>query len=431
MRRRTVSKSAGDRAPVDTPAVVSYSLRQLVLYALRLGALGFGGPVALVGYMRRDLVERRRWITEAEYAEGLALAQLAPGPLAAQLAMYLGYISHRTRGAALVGLAFVAPSFLMVVALGWAYVRYGGLPWIHLVFYGVGASVIGIIAASAYKLTQRTVGRGWLLWVVYLVLAVTTVLTTSEPIVLVVLAGVVVWLVKAPPRVPRLWHTRGAESSGRGSGRVMSLAPLSLASILSSLASIVVSAVASVTAAAMATWATLWALLIFFVEAGAVVFGSGLAIVPFLYGGVVQDHHWLTNQQFVDAVSVALLTPGPVVITSGFIGYLVAGFAGACVAALGTFLPAYVFTIVLAPAFKRYGKRPDVAAFVQGVTAAAVGAITGAVVILGRQSIVDLPTAVLALATLALLLKTTKVPEPLIVLGAALIGLMIYPLFHP
>jgi chromate transporter len=183
-------------------------------------------------------------------------------------------------------------------------------------------------------------------------------------------------------------------------------------------------------AAATGTLGTIWALFLFFTEAGALVFGSGLAIVPFLYGGVVQGHHWLTNQQFVDAVSVALLTPGPVVITSGFIGFLVAGFAGACVATLGTFLPAYGFTIVLAPVLRRYGQRSGVAAFVRGITAGAVGAITGAVVILGRQSIVDLPTAILALATFGLLVRTTKVPEPLIVLGAALVGVLIYPLFH-
>lgn len=200
-----MNKSAGSRSPVNTSEAACYSLRHLVLYALRLGALGFGGPVALVGFMRRDLVERRRWITEAEYAEGLALAQLAPGPLAAQLMMYLGYVHHRIREAALVGLAFVAPSFLMVVALGWAYVRFGGLPWIHLVFYGVGANVIGIIAASAYKLTRRTVGQDRLLWVIYLVLAVTTIITASEQILLVMIAGVVVWLVKAPLSLRPSW----------------------------------------------------------------------------------------------------------------------------------------------------------------------------------------------------------------------------------
>lgn len=416
-------------APVEAPATEAYSLLELVCYALRLGALGFGGPVALVGYMRRDLVERRRWISESDYAEGLALAQLAPGPLAAQLAMYLGYVHYRIRGAALVGLAFVAPSFLMVVALGWAYVRYGGLAWIHVVFYGVGASVIGIITASAYKLTRRIVGRDPLLWAAYVVLAFTTILTASEQVLLVLLAGLAVWLVKAPPRHVWTWWPRRVrhepeerpERSGSRSNRLFGIAPLPVASLLVSAASVVVTT----------SWGGLAALFVFFVEAGAVVFGSGLAIVPFLYGGVVREHHWLTNQQFLDAVAVALLTPGPVVITAGFIGYLVAGLAGACVAALGTFLPAYGFTIVLAPAFNRYGKRPAVVAFVQGVTAAAVGAISGAVVILGRQSIVDLPTALLALVTLGLLVKTTKVPEPLLVLGAALIGLLIYPLVHP
>jgi chromate transporter len=411
---------AGDArpaAPINRPEPVEYTLSDLTRYALRLGALGFGGPVALVGYMRRDLVERRRWIAEADYNEGLALAQLAPGPLAAQLAMYLGYVHHRIRGAALVGAAFVAPAFLMVVALGWAYVRFGGLPWIRPVFYGVGAGVIGIIAASAYKLTRRTVGRDPLLWAAYAALALTTILTASEQVLLVLIAGVAVRLVKAPPR--HLWdrwkRRERPERSDLRSDRLAGVAPFPLASIVVS---------------AAGAWGILWPLFLFFVEAGAVVFGSGLAIVPFLYGGVVREHHWLTNQQFVDAVAVALLTPGPVVITSGFIGFLVAGLAGACVATLGTFLPAFVFTIALAPAFKRYGKRPGVAAFVQGVTAAAVGAITGAVVILGRQTIVDLPTAALALATLGVLLKTSRVPEPLLVLGAALIGLVTYPLFH-
>jgi chromate transporter len=399
--------SGGDSGPAR------YTLGDLTLYALRLGALGFGGPVALVGYMRRDLVERRRWITEDQYAEGLALTQLAPGPLAAQLAMYLGHTRHGVRGAALVGAVFVAPAFLMVVALGWAYMRFGGLPWMHPVFYGVGACVIGIIAASAYKLARRTAGRDPLLWAVYLPVAVTTILTSSEPVVLVLLAGLVVWLVKAWPWSgwKRLWpFARVARSD-----RMPSLSPLPLALVGAALAS---------------SWTALWPLFLFFLEAGAVVFGSGLAIVPFLCGGVVHDHRWLTEQHFVDAVAVALLTPGPVVITSGFIGLLVAGLAGALVATFGTFLPAFVFTITLAPAFKRYGKRPGVAAFVQGVIAAAVGAITGAVVILGRQSVVDLPTAALAIVTLGILLVTTRVPEPLLVLGAAVIGLVAYPLLH-
>ena len=373
-----------------------YSLYQLILYALKLGTLGFGGPVALVGYMYRDLVEKRRWISESDYKEGLALAQLAPGPLAAQTAMYLGYVHYRIPGATLVGLAFVLPSFLMVVGLGWVYKLYGGLAWMQAVFYGVGASVIGIIAFSAYKLTTKTIGKDWVLWVIYIVVAVVTVITESEQVLLFLAAGILVWLIKAPPKIK--W------------GRTVGFAGLTAL---------------PVAMASAVDIGTLWDIFTFFAKAGAFVFGSGLAIVPFLYGGVVKEHHWLTDRQFIDAVAVAMITPGPVVITVGFIGFLVAGLPGAIIAALGTFLPCYFFTIIPAPYFKKYGKRPDIAAFVNGVTAAAIGAITGAVIVLGRGSIIDIPTALLAVATIGLLWKVKKVPAPLIVLGAAVIGLVI------
>lgn len=390
-----------------------YTLWQLIGYALWLGTLGFGGPVALVGYMRRDLVERRHWIPETAYNQGLALAELAPGPLAAQLAMYLGYVRFRFIGAALVGLAFTLPSFLMVVGLGWAYIHFGGLPWIHAVFYGVGACVIGLIAHSAYRLTVRTVGRDWLLWAIYLVLAAATILTASEPVLLVLVAGVIAWLVEAPPTLTNLTTRKRLRAIGSRATTLwgITVGPLAMAT-------------------PDVSWSVLWSLFSFFIEAGAFVFGSGLAIIPFLYGGVVQQHHWLTNQQFLDAVSVALLTPGPVVITSGFIGFLVAGLPGACVAALATFLPAYVFTIGLAPVLKRFGTHPGVAAFVRGVTAAAIGAITGSVFILGRQSIVDGLTALVAVATFVLLWRVKRVPEPALVLAAALIGLLAFPLIH-
>ncbi len=387
---------------------ISYSLWQLVSYFLRLGTIGFGGPVALVGYMQRDLVEGRKWIAEADYKEGLALAQLCPGPLAAQLAMYLGYVRYRFLGATLVGLAFIWPSFLMVVALGWLYTLYGGLTWMQAVFYGVGASVIGIIAHSAYKLTSKTIGRDPLLWGIYLVTAVVTIVTQTEQILLFLAAGVLVWLVKAPPGdLWRRWN--------KGKTSAISLSPIPLAALL---------------AIGGTAGGTLWAIFTFFAAAGAFVFGSGLAIIPFLYGGVVQGHHWLTDRQFVDAVAVAMITPGPVVITSGFIGFLVAGFAGACVAALGTFLPCYAFVVIAAPAFHKYGKRPAIEAFVKGVTAAAIGAITGAVVVLGQRTIIDLPTALLALMTLVLLWRWKKLPEPFIVLSAAISGLIVYSFLH-
>ena len=380
----------------------SYSLWQLVLYMLRLGAIGFGGPVALVGYMHRDLVEDRRWIAESDYKEGLALSQLAPGPLAAQLAIYLGYVHYRIFGGTIVGIAFVMPSFLMVLAIGWAYVRYGGLSWMQAVFYGVGAAVIGIIAISAYKLTAKNIGKDKLLWIIYLTLAAITVITESEIAWLFIAAGVVAWIWRCRPR----FGTGGA------------------AQVLSTQAPTVGLFAAS------ADWSTLTQIAVFFTKAGAFVFGSGLAIVPFLYGGVVTEYRWLTERQFVDAVAVAMITPGPVVITVGFIGYLVAGLPGACVAALATFLPCYLFTIIPAPYFKKYGKHPALIAFVDGVTAAAIGAIAGAVIVLAQRSITDVLSGALALATVALLWRFKKLQEPIIVAVAALIGLIAYPLLH-
>src|SRR6266567_5796968 len=213
-----------DATAIQAPERVPYTLWQLVRYFLRLGTIGFGGPVALVGYMQRDLVEGRKWIAEADYKEGLALAQLCPGPLAAQLAMYLGYIRYRFLGATLVGLAFIWPSFLMVVVLGWLYTLYGGLTWMQAVFYGVGASVIGIIAHSAYKLTTKTIGRDGLLWSIYLVTAAVTVLTQTEQVLLFLAAGFLVWLVKAPPWSSwRRWR--------KGKTGVASVSPVPLAAL--------------------------------------------------------------------------------------------------------------------------------------------------------------------------------------------------------
>lgn len=385
---------------ISSPAVTtSYTLWQLVRYMLGLGTWGFGGPVALAGYMYRDLVERRGWISESDYKEGLALAQLMPGPLAAQLAIYLGYVRYRVVGATIVGLAFVLPSFFMVLALGAAYVAYGGIGWMQAVFYGVGAAVIGIIALSAYKLTTKNVGKDKLLWVIYLVSAAITVITKSEIVWVFLGAGVLVWLRRAPPKFGHSLNSFAA--------------PLAAWFALDAI-----------------DWHKLGQIGAYFAYAGAFVFGSGLAIVPFLYGGVVKEYAWLTDRQFVDAVAVAMITPGPVVITTGFIGYLVGGFWGAVVAAIATFVPCYLFTILPAPYFKKYGKRPAIVAFVDGVTAAAIGAITGAVIVIGQRSITDWVTAVMALATVAVLWRFKKLPEPVVVLVAAFAGLALYPLLH-
>jgi chromate transporter len=358
----------------------------LVHYFLYLGSLGFGGPVALVGYMQRDLVEQRGWFTKDEYMKSLALAQLAPGPLAAQFAICLGYVHSRVRGATLVALAFILPSFVMTVAISWLYVRFGGLAWMQAAFYGVGATVIGIISVAAYNLAKLTMAKDRLQWAIFAIMGVTTAWTESEIAWLFLLCGVVALLAQAPPAFLR---------RPRAACLAVAVTPEVLGQIL-------------------------W----FFTKAGAFVFGSGLAIVPFLYGGVVREYGWLTDRQFVDAVAVAMLTPGPIVITVAFIGYLVASVPGAVAAAIGVFLPVYLFVVIPFPWFDRFSENPKVKAFVGGVTAAASGAIAGACYVLARRAITDIPTLLMALAALAILWRF-KVPEPVLIAAGAAAGLLI------
>ncbi|QHS60850.1 chromate transporter [Chitinophaga agri] len=383
---------------MSTHSYTNYSLKSLVLYFLKLGAIGFGGPVALVGYMHRDLVEKRKWITEDDYREGLALSQLAPGPLAAQLGIYIGFVHYRLLGATLTGLAFVLPSFLMVVLLGVAYEYYQGIRWMQAVFYGVGAAVIGIIAISAYKLTKKSIGKDYYLWFIYLIAAIVTIITENENILLSIGSGLFYWLVKS--------------STG-------------LKQQASTVTQAIFPVLAQSTEAGQTDVTIHTSILLFFAKAGAFVFGSGLAIVPFLYGGVVKEYGWLNEQEFMDAVAVAMITPGPVVITVGFIGYLTAGFSGATVAAFATFFPCYLFTVIPAPYFSKYGKRPGLKAFVDGITAAATGAIAGAVIVLGQRSIQDIPTVIICLGVIASLVFFKKIQEPLVILVAALLGIFL------
>jgi len=372
-------------------------LRDLLWYFLRLGTLGFGGPIALAGHMQQDLVEQRAWISPQDYKEGLALAQLAPGPLAAQLAMYLGWVRARGLGATLVALVFVGPSFVMVLVLSALYVRFNGLPWMQGLFYGIGAAVIAIIARSALKLVRMTLGRDRLLWVLFTVSALVTAWTETE----------IIWLFLLCGFVPLLVRERG---------------PVRAAPALALLP-----AVPAISVGSASSIGILGKVLVYFAGAGLFVFGSGLAIVPFLYGGVVRQFHWLTERQFIDAVAVSMITPGPVVITVAFIGYLVAGLAGATLAAIGVFVPVYLVVVLVAPHFHRVAKNRRVKAFVDGVTAAATGAIAGAAVILARRSLVDAPTIVIAVATLALLLVPRKIPEPVLIVAAGLVGLIVSP----
>ena len=392
----------------DTPAAEASgrgTLWQLTAYFLKLGTIGFGGPVALVGYMQRDLVERHHWIDDEEYKLGLALAQIMPGPLAAQLAMAIGYFAHGVLGATLVGLAFVLPSFLMVIALSMLYVAFGGLWWMQAVFYGVSAAVIGIIAIASYKLARKVNGRDPLLWGIFAVLFIVTAVAQAELAEFFLVAGLLVLLVKAPPR----WV--------RDRLPVFGVSPALL--VLPVLTAAAIGASSNV----------LWDILLFFTKAGAFVFGSGLAIVPFLYEGVVRHFGWLSEQQFLDAVAVAMITPGPVVITVAFIGFLVAGFPGATLAAIGIFVPVWVLTVIPAPWFVRHRTNAQLRAFSDGATAAASGAIAGAVVVLGQRAIVDIPTVAIALVSLGVLWRF-KVPEPLLVVAAGVVGLVLWPFMH-
>jgi chromate transporter len=379
-------------------------------YFLKLGTVGFGGPVALVGFMHRDLVERRRWITEDTYKLSLALAQIMPGPLAAQTAIAIGYFEASVLGATLVGLAFILPSFLMVVGISLAYVAYGGLWWMQALFYAIGATVIAIIAIAAYKLARSTNKRDPLLWGVFIGLTAVTLWAQAELAEFFILAGLVVLFARAWP--------------GWKPGLLMALGGVVLGSAIWFFEAWVRQA-----GTAADSQDVLAQILLFFTKAGAFVFGSGLAIIPFLQQGVVQQFGWLNEQQFLDAVAVAMITPGPVVITVAFIGFLVAGFAGAVMASIGIFLPVYLFTIIPAPWFKRHRDNPQLKAFVDGATAAATGAITGAVLLLSARAIIDLPTAVIGLISFAVLWRY-KVPEPVIVTISGVVGLILWPLLR-
>ena len=403
--RDGLSASAGTTPGRESDDVRRPALRQMLRFFLWLGAAGFGGPIALVGYMEREFVERRRWVSRQELKDGLAFSQLAPGPLAAQLAVYLGWLCRGARGATLAGVAFVAPSFLMVVALAAGYLRFGGMPWLQGAFYGIGAAVIAIIARSATKLARTSVGRDPLLQVLFVTNGVVTAWAESEVVSLFLLSGLVAVLVR--------------EGLDVGRGRLLALPAPCAAFQLPEWA------IGGVQFAGPA--ATVAALFFYFASAGLFVFGSGLAIVPFLHAGVVQQHQWLTERQFLDAVAVALITPGPVVITVAFIGYLVAGLLGATAAAVGVFAPVWAVTLLLAPYYERLKRERRVRAFVDGVTAAATGAIAGAAYVLGRRAITDGVTAVIAGATFLILFRGRRVPEPLLMIAAGVLGVMLAP----
>jgi chromate transporter len=373
------------------------------LYFLRLGSSGFGGPIALVGYMQRDLVEARGWFTEDEYRQGLALAQTMPGPLAAQLAMWFGFLEAGVIGAASVAVPFVAPACVLVTAVAIVYAKYQGLSVVHEIFLGVGPAVLAIIAIAAYKLARSTNKSDPLLWIIALIVCAVTAAANKEIFWLILVAGAfgLVYYGGGMPRWPRREQVAG-------------VSPVGLLAAVKGFAW-------------SSSGASLGSMGWFFIKASAFTFGSGLAIVPYLHQGLVQEHHWLTERQFVDAVAMGLISPGPVVIMATFAGYLVAGIAGAFVASVAVFLPVYFFVIIPGRTLRRHAEHPRLAGFIRGATAAAAGAIAGAAIVIGEEVITQPGSVVIALVALALLLqRRAKIPEPALVAGAALTGILAF-----
>jgi len=378
--------------PADPP-----TLARLNRYFLGLGTWGFGGPIAAVGYMQRDLVERRRWLQPQDFLNGVALGQTMPGPLAAQVVMWIGYLQWGAGGALATAIAFILPSFAIVLAVAFVYVRFQGLNLIQSLFYGIAPAVMAIIAFAAVKLAQLTDQKDLRLWAITVVIFLVTALTGAEVALLFIAAGLLMIALDAPPAFLR-WRPTGSSAGVIG-------VPFS---------------VLTGTAAA----GTLVSLGLFFLKAGAFIFGSGLAIVPFLKAGVVSQHHWLTETQFLDAVAMGLITPGPVVITATFIGYLVGGLAGAIVATVAIFIPIYLGVVVPGKWLVRHQAHPQVRAFVRGATAAAAGAIAGATVVLTRAAVIDWQTAAILAASLLFAWRFRN-KEPLLVLFAGAAGVLL------
>jgi len=380
----------------------AHPLRELVRYFLRLGLLGFGGPVALVGQMERELVTERGWLTKEQMREAIAVCQSLPGPLAIQVGIYISYIRGGFWGAWAGGWAFILPNFLIVAAIGALYVHFGGLQPVTAIFYGVSPAVIALILHSCYRLAKLGM-EDWLQWTLAAVCFAVTVALQAEVALLFIGAG-----------------TIGILYYGRFWQRASSATPLLAAAPLAPVAGM----------APVASTSTLTKLLLFFLKAGALTFGSGLVIVPFLQQGVVQQYGWLAERDFLVAVAVGMISPGPVVITATFVGYLVAGFAGSLAATIGIFLPSFILVLVAAPILARHRANRSVQGFIKGAYAAAIGTILGACVLLGRIAIGDWLTILIGLTALVALFRW-KVSNPLLMAVTALAGLIAFPLLHP
>ena len=374
---------------------------EVVRYFLRLGLLGFGGPVALVGQMGRELADERGWLTKEQMREAVAICQSLPGPLAIQVGVYISYLRAGFWGAWAGGWAFILPNFVIVAGLGALYVYLGDLKPVTAIFYGVSPAVIALILHSCWRLAKLGM-EDWLQWAIAAVCFIVTIALRAEVALLFIGAGL----------VGILYY--GNALAFRRPTTLAIAAPLA----------------ASAPAASAATGSTLAKLLLFFLKAGSLTFGSGLVIVPFLEQGLVRDYGWLDQRQFLIAVAIGMISPGPVVITATFVGYLVAGFWGSLVSTVGIFLPSFILVLIAAPLLARHRANANVQGFVKGAYGAAIGTILGACVLLGRIGIGDWLTALIGLASLAVLFRW-KVSNPMLIAAAAMAGLIAFPLLQP
>jgi chromate transporter len=382
-----------------TTTIPDGRIGELVRYFLRLGFLGFGGPVALVGQMERELVDERKWLTKEQMRESIAICQSLPGPLAIQVGIYVSYLRGGFWGAWAGGWAFILPNFVIVAALGALYVYLGDLQPVTAIFYGVSPAVIALILHSCYRLAKLGM-EDWLQWVIAAVCLAVTVILQAEVALLFIGAGIV-----------------GILYYGSLFKRTPPALSVTVAPVLAQLAPTASSSI-------------LGKLLLFFLKAGSLTFGSGLVIVPFLEQGLVQQFGWLDQRQFLIAVAIGMISPGPVVITATFVGYLVAGFWGSVVSTIGIFLPSFLLVLIAAPLLARHRGNPNVQGFVKGAYAAAIGTILGACILLGRIAVGDWLTALIGLASLAVLFRW-KVSNPLLIAATAVVGLIAFPLLQP
>jgi chromate transporter len=400
---------AASRRPSEPPERTNLSLSQMVLYFLRLGTLGFGGPVALANSMRRDLAETRGWLTEGEYDQGLAIAAACPGPLAYQLGVYCGYIRFGVAGGLAVAIAFALPPFLLVVAVGWLYTRFATNWQLRALFYGVAPIVVALILKACWNLGKKTLQRDVPAWIIFLLSCAITVVVQKELTAIFLVAGLLGIFLFA-----RSAGSVGSPAGARGAGAmIFLLTPAGFA------------------AGSASVSAMTGKLFLFFFKTGLLVFGSGLVIVPFLKTYVVDQYHWLGNREFLDSVAIGMISPGPVVISATFVGFLLNGIAGAVAASVGIFAPAVLFTILATPLLLRYAGNARLQGFIRGITVAVVGVLVGTTYLVARTAVGDVLTVAIAVIALAVLFLWEKVPEPLLVGAGALIGLLAYPLLRP